>query len=495
MFSKPIKVVLLLVIVAGLSLVFAATGALAQNPTSKRPGVAWLNSTAGIVYTQPHNLSGVLLPSSWQEPNGNDADQYVWDNFTLQASTGITITEIQWRGGYQSGSGTVLTFTVAIYPSIAGGTQPDVTHPPLVQYQPGGNAGETPAGTFGGTAMYDYAFMLPAPFTASTGTTYWVQIEAWQAGVPDWGIAAGSGGNGQHFRRITNGSDIFYQLVPGDAAFTLIGPVTEVPISGLHAQNDGPTALGQTTTFAATVNAGSGISYAWDFGDQTTGNGQVVMHTYAAIGSYTAVVTATNSLGSVAATTPVTIDVPIAGLSAINNSPTLLGNVTSLTATIASGSNINYQWNFGNGALGHGKEVTYTYGTVGFYTAMVTATNSVSVVTATTPVTIFGATPLVNAGRDQTVTAGAEVTLDGSGSFAAPGHWPLTYFWQQLGGTQVVLNSYTISRPTFIAPAAPTNLTFTLVVTDAMALVSEPDQVQIDVMPKRYVYLPLIRRS
>jgi hypothetical protein len=261
----------------------------------------------GVIYSQPHNLSGVLYPSSWQEPNGNDADQYVWDNFTLQASSGITITEIQWRGGYQSNSGTVLTFTVAIYPSIAGGSQPDVSHPPLVQYQASGNAGETPTGTFGGTAMYDYDFTLPAPFTASAGTTYWVQIEAWQSSIPNWGMAAGSGGNGQHFRRMTNGSDIFYQVVPGDTAFTLLGPVAEGPISGLHAQNDGPTLLGNITTLSAAVSSGSVLTYTWSLGDGQSAQGPVVTHTYSSIGFYTAIVTASNSVSLITATTPVTI--------------------------------------------------------------------------------------------------------------------------------------------------------------------------------------------
>jgi hypothetical protein len=179
------------------------------------------------VYSQPPNPGGGLLPSS---RNGTDYDQYAWDDFTLHSTREIT--EIHWRGGYDparlGSGGRVSDFVVAIYPSMAAGTQPDVFSP-LVQYQTGGNAGETSAGTYGGITMYDYGFILPAPFQATAGVRYWVQIEAPQGGVPDWGIAAGTGGDAKYFRRFAAAGDVFYQVAPGDAAFTLLGPSTFTP--------------------------------------------------------------------------------------------------------------------------------------------------------------------------------------------------------------------------------------------------------------------------
>ncbi len=188
---------------------------------------------AAIVYSQPPSPGGGLHQSS---RNGTDYDQYVWDSFTIQPSQAITITEVQWRGGYDparfGSGGPVLDFTVAIYPSIAGGSQPDVTHPPLAQYQTGGNAGETPAGSFGGIAMFDYSFVLPAAFQATGGTKYWVHIEASQGGIPDWGITAGTGGDGTYFQGFAAAGDIFYHTVSGDAAFTLLG--TSTPTSRIY---------------------------------------------------------------------------------------------------------------------------------------------------------------------------------------------------------------------------------------------------------------------
>ena len=158
------------------------------------------------------------------DPDGSDWDQWVWDSFILPSTQAIT--EIQWRGGfdpaYLGSGGPVINFTVAIYPSIAAGTEPAVAGPPLVEYETGGNAGQTLAGVFGGATLYDYQFTLPAAFVATGGTKYWVQIEAWQHGIPDWGLAQGTGGNGAHFRRVY----VNYQSAPGDAAFTLLGPLT-----------------------------------------------------------------------------------------------------------------------------------------------------------------------------------------------------------------------------------------------------------------------------
>jgi len=157
-------------------------------------------SRGGVVFSQPPAGSG-LLPSAWWTPNGSDYDQYAWDNFTLASSAPVT--EVKWRGGFGYGSSTnsITGFTITFYASIAGGSQPNVaTASPLATYTVSGNPGQTSAGIFGGVAMYDYDFVLPTPFQAVAGTVYWIQIEAAQAGIPDWGIATGSGGNGSYFR-------------------------------------------------------------------------------------------------------------------------------------------------------------------------------------------------------------------------------------------------------------------------------------------------------
>jgi hypothetical protein len=99
-----------------------------------------------------------------------------------------------------------------------------------VEYETGGAAGETYAGTFGGLAMYDYRFRLPVAFAAQAGVPYWVQIEAWQHGFPGWSLARGTGGDGSHFRcqhvTLDPLADVptgcYFTRPSGDAAFTLL---------------------------------------------------------------------------------------------------------------------------------------------------------------------------------------------------------------------------------------------------------------------------------
>ncbi|MCK4725978.1 MAG: PKD domain-containing protein, partial [Anaerolineales bacterium] len=85
----------------------------------------------------------------------------------------------------------------------------------------------------------------------------------------------------------------------------------DTTISGLAAENDGPTIFGTATQLNATITGGSNVSYAWDFGDSTSGSGPSPSHTYTAPGSYTAEVTATNSVNQLTATTSVQVEVAI----------------------------------------------------------------------------------------------------------------------------------------------------------------------------------------
>ncbi len=75
--------------------------------------------------------------------------------------------------------------------------------------------------------------------------------------------------------------------------------------------------------------------------------------------------------------------------------------------------------------------------------------------------------PTASAGPDQTVPTSAAVTLDGSASADVDGDTPLTFAWSQTGGPAVSLGDATSAQPTFVAPASPTTLTFSLTVKDA----------------------------
>jgi PKD repeat protein len=207
-------------------------------------------------------------------------------------------------------------------------------------------------------------------------------------------------------------------------------PTSDTPIAGLTASNNSPTIVGNTTNLTATISAGTNVTYAWDFGDGTTGSGETVAHTYPSAGSYTAIVTATNSSGAATATTGVTVvDVAISDLLAGANGPTNLGNTTTLTATISAGTNVTYAWNFGDGTTGSGETVAHTYQSEGSYTAIITATNSAGSSSANVAVQILPSSV------SDTVTPNQGILTTPDGSFHA--------FFPTGAVTQVVNITYT----------------------------------------------------
>ncbi len=105
--------------------------------------------------------------------------------------------------------------------------------------------------------------------------------------------------------------------------------------------------------------------------------------------------------------------------------------------------------------------------------------------TVTVTISVTNLPPEANAGADQTVDEGEEVTLDGSGSSGLPGDGR-TYAWTQTGGTTVSL-TVSDTDPTIATFTAPTRqtaddreLVFSLTVRDA-AGADDTDTVAISV--------------
>ena len=224
MSPRVIRVAALLV-AAAFSLWHLLPDGLSERDALLGPGrAAGASAPNDILYSQSPNSTGGLLRSSVLVSGRSAGDRWVWDAFTLAADSGIS--DIHWTGGYDPASagsgGPVVRFTVAIYASSKLVDEPDLSGP-LVLYEVEGNAGQATGQVLGGVQMYGYSFALPQSFQAVGGTKYWVQIEAFQSGdLPDWGITAGTGGDGFYFRRV-GGSINVYQRVSGDAAFTVYG--------------------------------------------------------------------------------------------------------------------------------------------------------------------------------------------------------------------------------------------------------------------------------
>jgi uncharacterized repeat protein (TIGR01451 family) len=112
------------------------------------------------------------------------------------------------------------------------------------------------------------------------------------------------------------GDDIF---LPSAAALAGGQVVTDSPISNLVISNDGPTVLGRASTFTVT-SKGSNIIYTWDWGDGPphqnlspvtpaigTAAPITFSHTYTPANTYTARLTATNSVSRLVVTSTIKI--------------------------------------------------------------------------------------------------------------------------------------------------------------------------------------------
>ena len=158
----------------------------------------------------------------------------------------------------------------------------------------------------------------------------------------------------------------------GQAAVTVVCYPVASP--GFTWEPVSPT-LGFPTTFSATVGGGTNpVNYEWDFGDGQPGAGAVVEHTYAATGTYSVVLTATNYCGQEEVTHAVVVVArPQAGFT--SNAPVCYGQTVVFTNTSGGAEPLTFRWAFGDGITSTLRNPTYTYNTGGRYTVTLTATN------------------------------------------------------------------------------------------------------------------------
>lgn len=139
---------------------------------------------------------------------------------------------------------------------------------------------------------------------------------------------------------------------------------------------------GNIASFTNTSN--NATSYAWNFGDGGTSTDTNPTHTYAADGTYTVVLSATNACGTVTSTQSVVIVTPPAA--AFVGNPTSGCGPLSVQFTNQSSSNAtSWSWTFPGGTPSSSTEQnpTVVYNTPGSYTVTMTATNSAGSNTST----------------------------------------------------------------------------------------------------------------
>ncbi|MBK5107744.1 MAG: PKD domain-containing protein [Anaerolineales bacterium] len=232
--------------------------------------------------------------------------------------------------------------------------------------------------TNNGPTIYGGATQLTANITGGSNVSY------------EWDFGDSTGGSGKSVsHQYTSPGSYIAQVTATNStnqATASTSVQVEVSVSELSAGNDSPTLLGTPTQLNALVTSGSNVIYTWDFGDSSGGSGASPAHSYPAAGEYTAQVTAANAVSMATTTTLVQVEEGITGLSASNDGPTLLGSQIQFTATLTTGNNVTYEWDFGDGESDSGADVSHQYTSQGVYTVELTATNLVSDESAATVV-------------------------------------------------------------------------------------------------------------
>jgi PKD repeat protein len=247
---------------------------------------------------------------------------------------------------------------------------------------------------------------------------------------------------------------------------------------------------------------GDALTYAWSFGDGTTGTGPAPSHTYADNGAYTVALTVTDARGaaSSAVTTTATIAnvAPVVTLPA--NQTATAASPYSLTATFSDPGVNDSPWGY---SIDWGDGTAPTAGTVTSQTAAVTASHTYAVagtdtvrVTVTdkdggagvakTSVAVAAANrpPSAAPGGPYTGIEGAAVLFNGAGSSDPDGD-PITYAWSFGDGTTgtgatpshayVDNGAYTVSLTvTDSKGAASAPVTTTATIANATPLVTMP---------------------
>lgn len=191
-----------------------------------------------------------------------------------------------------------------------------------------------------------------------------------------------------------------YGMVDAQAAVGGTGPVAPVAaFTGTPVSGTAP-----LTVVFTDASTGSPTSWNWTFGDGGTSTAQNPSHVYAAGGTYTVALTATNATGSNTLTrtgyiTVGTVTVPVANFTGTPTTGT--APLTVVFTNTSTGSPTSWSWTFGDGGTSTLQSPSHVYAASGTYTVSMTATNTAgsNTLTRTGYITVTAST-----GTWQTIT-------------------------------------------------------------------------------------------
>jgi len=381
------------------------TGDLDPTSTVDDPPVA----DAGGPYAGTTGVSLSFDGSGSTDDNG--ISSYDWDFGDGTSGTGVSPSHTYTTGGVYT---VTLTVTDTIDQTDSDTASADINNPPV----------SDPNGPYSGTAGDAVNF----DGTGSTDSDGTIVSYAWNFG--DGGT--GSGPTPTHVYASEGTYTVSLVVTDNDGASdtaqtnatidsALVPPVADAngPYSGTV---DDPVQFDGSGSSDAD---GTIDSYAWDFGDGSTGTGVNPTHAYSTTGTFSVSLTVTDNDG-LTSTDNTTATIGIGDLPPVAdaNGP-YTGTVGVPVAFDGTGStdpngNIDtYEWDFGDGNIGTGATPSHTYASAGIYTVTLTVTDTTALSdsdTTTATIDALPQPPVADPGGPYNGTAGEAVSMDGSGS-------------------------------------------------------------------------------
>jgi PKD repeat protein len=170
---------------------------------------------------------------------------------------------------------------------------------------------------------------------------------------------------------------------------------------------------------------GTVASYAWDYGDGTTGTGKTDSHTFTSAGAKTITLVVTDNAGTASDPTAKTVTVtnakPAASFTVSSNG--LKVSVDASDSTDPDGTVASYAWDYGDGTTGTGKTDSHTYASGGAKTVTLVVTDSAGAQSdpVTRNVTVSSAAVADDFGR--TVTRWGAADTGGTWTYTNPAYF------------------------------------------------------------------------
>ncbi len=404
-------------------------GSSSPNPP---PTVQSPQAIAGGPYSADAGQTITFDGSKSSDPGGL-ALTYAWDFGDSATSTVVKPTHVYAAAG---------TFTVGLTVTNSKSiSSPKATVTATITALPIANAGGPYAADIGQTITFD-----ASKSSAASGLTL---TYAWTFGDG----AAGTGVKPTHTYTAPGSYNISLTVTDSKSGTSSLAAQVSVAIFALPVAGAGGPyvgAPGQSITFdgSKSTSLAGPLTYTWNFGDGTTSSGSSAMqnHVYAAVGSFTATLTATDPYGgSGTATTGVTVEsLPIARAGGPYASDVGLPvTFDGSKSTATSGTISSYAWDFGDGSIGVGVAPSHIYGAVGTYAVNLTVTDSLGI--TSTPVATTSSIvslPQADTGGPYATTADLDLALDGSNSKSFVGDGVLTYDWHFGDNTPDVVSEF-----------------------------------------------------